>query len=183
MSHEKFTQSEYLAWEERQTERHFYVAGEIYSMAGGTAEHNSIAGNAFSMLRQHLKGAPCKTFIGDMRVQVALADAYFYPDVVVSCDANDVSDPKISTITAPVLIVEVLSPSTASYDRGQKFAAYRTLDSLKEYVWLDPELKTVDVFYKNSAGVWELHASAVATDIVKLRSVDWAGELGVFFEN
>ena len=80
----KFSSADYLVWEPLQTQRHMFVDGEVYAMAGGTAEHNDTALAAAMLLRHHLRGTPCKTFIGDMRVHVALADAYFYPDVVVS---------------------------------------------------------------------------------------------------
>lgn len=178
----KLSATEYLAWEALQTERHMFVAGEVFAMAGATKDHNDIAGNAYVEFKHHLKGTPCKTYIGDVRLHVAAADAYFYPDVVVTCDNADIVDPKASTIASPKLIVEVLSPSTAAYDRGQKFAAYRTLTSLQEYVLIDPELKTVEVFRKNAVGVWELHPSNSMDDIVTLKSVASNVKLRSFFE-
>ena len=178
----KLTGSEYLAWEASQAERHMFVAGEVFSMAGGTAEHNRSAFKAAMALERHLAGTPCKTFIGDMRLKVQAADAYFYPDVVVTCDTVDISDPKISTIVAPKLVIEVLSPSTVAYDRGQKFAAYRTLPSLQEYVLIDPESKTLEVFRKNTAGIWELHPSTDLTTNLRFESVDLTIKLEAFFE-
>jgi Uma2 family endonuclease len=177
----KLTAAEFLAWEATQTERHFFLRGEVFAMAGGTAEHNEAAGGFYADLKQHLKGTPCKTFMGDMRLYVQTADAYFYPDVVVTCDPRDTSDPKISTIVHAKLVIEVLSPSTAIFDRGAKFAHYRTLDSLQEYVLVDPETKTLEVFRKNASQVWELHPSDATHPNVRLNSVDWVSSLNEIF--
>jgi Uma2 family endonuclease len=175
----KLTAADYLTWENQQSERHIFVQGEIFGMSGGTAEHNLSLGAVYANLWLHLKSSPCRVFVTDMRVAVEAADAYYYPDVVVTCNAADLANSKALQITAPKLIVEVLSPSTASFDRGQKFAHYRTLDSLEEYVLIDPELQTVDVYRKNTeAGLWTLHPSNTITAVVTLSSVEWQGLLG-----
>ena len=184
----KLTAEEFLTWEAAQAERHIFVAGDVFAMAGGTVEHNAAALAVAATLRLHLRGTNCKAFIGDVRVRVERADAYFYPDVLVTCAPGDLADPKLSSIREPRLIVEVLSPSTASYERGQKFALYRTLPSLEEYVLLDLETKTIDVFRKNPAGdagaqaVWELHPSDAFGGTVRFQSVDWQGPASEFFD-
>ena len=178
----KLTGAQYLVWEASQAERHMFVAGEVFSMAGGTKLHNDVAGNTYVALKHHLKGTPCHTYIGDIKVQVRAADTYFYPDVVVTCDTEDIADKTTSTIQAPTLVVEVLSPSTVAYDRGQKFAAYRTLPSLQEYVLIDPESKTLEVFRKNAKGIWELHPSIDLTTNLRFESVDLTIKLEAFFE-
>ncbi|MBC7681988.1 MAG: Uma2 family endonuclease, partial [Ferruginibacter sp.] len=122
-----FDADTYLAWEVTQIERHEYFQGEIFAMAGATENHNTASGNAYIALRSHLKGTPCKVFISDMRVQVAAVDAYFYPDVVVRCQPKTASNGKAVSTDVPVLVIEVLSDSTATWDRGGKFAAYRQL--------------------------------------------------------
>ncbi|MEN9912165.1 MAG: hypothetical protein RI956_609, partial [Pseudomonadota bacterium] len=106
----------------------------------------------------------------------------FYPDVVVSCSSLDIQDPKLVELSSPKIIVEVLSNSTASFDRGLKFAAYRTIDSLQEYLILDVEAKTAEVFRKNAAGIWELHPSTLESPIIQLNSVGWTGQLEAIFE-
>ncbi len=171
---------EFLAWELKQTEKHQFFDGEIFAMAGGTAEHNSTSLSLSFELRQHLKGTPCKAFMSDMRVRAA--EQYFYPDIVVTCGANDTSNPKAVEITEPKLIVEVLSPSTAAFDRGLKFASYRLITSLQEYLLLDPEAKTAELFRKNPAGIWELHPSDRLTPQLELHSVGWAGSIVGLFE-
>lgn len=174
------TANEFLAWELKQDGKHEFFAGEIFAMAGGTAAHNSACLGVAATLRQHLKGSPCKAFMSDMRVRAA--QNYFYPDVAVSCAPADTSDPKAVEISQPSLIVEVLSDSTAAFDRGYKFASYRQISSLQEYLLLDPDAKTAELFRKNDMGIWELHPSDIASPQLYLRSVDWAGTIDVFFE-
>jgi Uma2 family endonuclease len=171
----KPTAADFLEWEARQEERHIFFEGEAFAMAGGTAEHNAAAGSVYVTLKQHLKGSPCKAFIGDMRLFVSAVDAYFYPDVVVSCSPADTQDPKLTVLTEALLVVEVLSESTAGFDRGKKFAAYRQMPTLKEYVLIDPDQRSVEVFRKNPLGVWELHPSDSQQPVVHLLSIDWHG--------
>jgi Uma2 family endonuclease len=154
----RFQADDYLLWEASQTERHEYFQGEVFAMAGGTLNHNAVSGNAYMALRNHLKGSLCSVYITDVRVQVDAVDAYFYPDVVVTCQPKGSADGQSITVQSPVLIVEVLSDSTASWDRGGKFAAYRQLPSLQEYVLLDPQAQTVDVYRRNAANRFELFA-------------------------
>jgi Uma2 family endonuclease len=174
------TVEEFLEWELQQFGRHQFYDNEVFAMAGGIAAHNAAAGALYSELRQHLKGMPCRVFMSDMRVKVA--HNYFYPNVVVSCSQLDVQDPKQVELINPKIIVEVLSSSTASFDHGLKFAAYRTIDSLQEYLILDAEAKTAEVFRKNAVGIWELHPSTLEQPIIQLNSVDWTGQLEAIFE-
>jgi len=150
-----FGAEDYLAWEAAQAEKHEYIAGEVFAMAGASDAHVTIAGNLFSALRTQLRGKPCRVYIADMKLHVEAADAFFYPDVFVTCSAADarLADHK----REPVLIVEVLSPSTAAYDRGLKFAYYRTLPGLQEYVLIDAERMAVDVFRRDAEGHWVLY--------------------------
>jgi Uma2 family endonuclease len=176
----RMTDAEFLAWEETQADHHQFFEGEVFAIVGGTAEHNTAALSTALTLKLYLKGSPCKVFASDMRVQAA--NSYFYPDVVVTCAPQDTSNPKATEISSPKLIVEELSPSAAAFDRGLKFAAYRQIRSLEEYLPLDPEAKTAEVFHKNAAGIWELHPSDVAAPLVKLNNLGWAGNMGRLFE-
>lgn len=147
---------DFLAWDAAQTMRHEFVAGEVFAMAGAASEaHVTVAGNLYVALRQHLAGTPCRTFITDMKLQVEAADAFFYPDVMVSCSAADAADPLVKR--DPVLLVEVLSPATAAYDRGDKFAAYRKLPGLREYLLVDTDSRRCDLYRKGADGLWVLH--------------------------
>jgi len=149
------TADEFLAWDAAQTIRHEFVRGEIFAMAGAHEAHVTATGNVYNALRQHLKGSPCRTFLADMKLRVEAADAFFYPDVLVTCSAADAADPLIKR--EPVLVVEVLSPATAAYDRGEKFAAYRQLPSLQEYLLVDPAARRCDLYRRGADGLWVLH--------------------------
>lgn len=163
-----FGAEDYLAWEAEQNEKHEYLAGEVFAMAGASEAHVTIAGNVYSALRNHLRGQPCRAFISDMKLEVAAADAFFYPDVFVTCSPADASlkDRK----REPTLVVEVLSPTTAAYDRGAKFAHYRRLESLREYVLVDTERVAVDVFRRDGEGHWVLYPAGPG-ETVELASV------------
>jgi Uma2 family endonuclease len=177
----RMTADEFLAWEMLQQDRHQFYDGEVFAMAGGTIEHNNAVTATLISLSQHLKGTPCKVYVADICVRAAAH--YFYPDVVVTCNTADTNNPKSIEITQPKLIVEVLSPSTAAFDRGLKFAAYRELASLQEYLLLDPETKTAELFSKNAANIWEFHPSSANATIITLRSVDWVGNVATLFES
>ena len=151
----KFDADAYLAWEAAQPERHEYVAGEVFAMVGVRQAHNVATGNLYSWLRHQLKGSPCRVFIESVKTRIEAADCYFYPDVVVTCDARDRATPDY--ISHPILVVEVLSESTAAFDRGDKFAAYRKLESLQEYVLVDLPAKRIEVFRRNAEQHWVLY--------------------------
>lgn len=169
------TAADYLSWEATQDTRSEYIDGQIYAMAGGTLAHNAATLATGATLRQHLKGSPCRAFVSDVRVHVQASNSFFYPDVVVSCQPTDLANAKAQSLAAPLLVVEVLSPSTAAFDRGGKFAHYRLLESLQEYVLIDPDTAQVDTFRRNALNRWELFPSTQATDAVELASVGWRG--------
>jgi Uma2 family endonuclease len=171
-----------LAWEATQDTRSELIKGQVFAMAGGTLEHNAATLATGSALRQHLKGSPCRAFVSDVRVQVQASDSFFYPDVVVTCQSADMADAKALALSQPTLIAEVLSPSTAAFDRGAKFAHYRLLDSLQEYVLIDPDTAQVDVFRRNAANRWELHPSAGPSAVVEFASVGWQGTVADLLE-
>ncbi|MDZ7621266.1 MAG: Uma2 family endonuclease [Candidatus Competibacteraceae bacterium] len=145
--------AEYLEGEKAAKIRHAYVDGAVQAMAGGTKAHNLISFNLARALYGHLGGTPCRVFIGDVKVHVAWdwRERFYYPDVVVGCEAGD-NDPYV--VEQPKLIVEVLSDSTERDDRSDKFYAYRRLLSLEEYVLVAQEVRRVEV-YRRETG-WEL---------------------------
>ena len=151
----RMTAEDFLAWDEHETVKREFVRGEVFAMAGADEPHVTASLNVAMALRQHLRGTPCRTFMLDMKLRVEAADCFFYPDVLVTCSAADASQPKIKR--EPSLVVEVLSPSTAGYDRGDKFAAYRLLPSLQEYLLVDPDSRRCDIYRKGADGLWVLH--------------------------
>ena len=159
-----YSPEEYLALEASSNTKHEYINGEIYAMAGASDAHVTVALNIAAALKAHLRGGPCRVFISDMALQVQASNAYFYPDVFVSCQPEDRGPAK----TDATLVVEVLSPSTAAFDRGAKFSHYRHLPSLRELILIDPQERTADLYRKGSDGLWVLHptsATAPEADI------------------
>ena len=151
---------EFTEWVLTQDRKYEYYKGEIfdvYAMAGAKADHNRIAGNVFAALHSALKGKPCEPFIADMMVRVEADDVGYYPDVMVTCSAEDRARQAFKT--DPLLIVEVLSPSTPAYDRGKKFASYRLLPTLQHVVFVDPEAMSIDHFQRDGDR-WTLLPSA-----------------------
>jgi Uma2 family endonuclease len=163
------TEAEFLAWDATQTIKHEFVGGEVFAMTGAADFHVTLTGNVYSALRLHLKGSPCRTYFTDMKLRVAATGAYYYPDLMVTCSAADAADSLVKR--EPVLLVEVLSPSTAAYDRGDKFVAYRQLPSLREYVLIDPQSRRCDVYRVGDDGLWVLHPFESGQDL-HLASVD-----------
>ncbi len=176
--HTTFSSNEYLLWEATQTERHEFIDGEVFAMAGAEDRHVTVAMNAAFALRQHLGGTPCRTFMSDMKLHVAAANQYFYPDVMVTCSEQDKASPLVKS--EPKLIVEVLSPSTAAYDRGLKFSCYRALSSLEEYALIDLDSRITDCFRKGADGLWVLHPFA-SGEAVELASVALTVSAAVLF--
>lgn len=163
-----FTAADYLAWEAAQLDRHEYIDGEVFAMAGAEDRHVTVTMNLAFALRQHLGGSPCRTYMSEMRLHVAAANSYFYPDVLVTCSALDLASPMVKT--EPKLIAEVLSPSTAAYDRGLKFSHYRRIASLEEFVLIDLDTRSTDCYRKGADGLWVLHPFARG-EAVSLASV------------
>jgi Uma2 family endonuclease len=146
---------EYLRWETCQMEKHEYVNGEVFAMGGASRRHVTVSGNLFATLNELLAGTPCRSYMADMKIEVATKNSFFYPDVFVTCHSDDHHAELV--MSHPVLVAEVLSPSTAAYDRGDKFIAYRSLPSLKEYLLIDPDHRQVELFRKGENGLWVLH--------------------------
>lgn len=151
-----FDAQAYHAWEAEQSTKHEYHDGEVFAMAGASDAHVTVAGNVYMALRNHLRGSPCSVFISDMKLRVEEDNAFFYPDVFVTCAESDRG--QSHSKSAPVLVVEVLSPATSAYDRGAKFAAYRKLPTLREYALIDPERLSLDLFRREGDSKrWVLH--------------------------
>jgi Uma2 family endonuclease len=152
---EPMTADDFLTWESKQPTRHEFMDGEIFAMVGVTRQHATVAGNLFAVLKQHLKGTPCRVYMADMKVKLQTANAFFYPDVLVTCSEKDHQAELF--MSEPRLLVEVLSESTEAYDRGEKFEKYRQFASLQEYVLINPLKRKVDSFRLDNTGHWVLY--------------------------
>ncbi len=175
-----FTSEEYLKWEEQQPVKYEYLNGEPYAMAGGTLNHTSIALNLASELKNHLRGKGCKAYMADAKLGISEKGPFFYPDIMVTCDQRDQKESKI--IYHPRVIIEVLSPSTEAFDRGDKFKFYRQIDTLKEYVLIDSKKVNIDCFRLNEKGFWELH-SYQENEEFQLRAIDFSCPISVVYED
>lgn len=142
---------DYLAAEQSSDIRHEYVAGQLFAMAGAGETHNRIAGNLFFHLRAATRGTPCGAFIADMKIRVERHDAFYYPDVLLTCDREDTES---LYKQAPCLVAEVLSPSTEVLDRREKLIAYRALVSLRYYLLVSQERRRVELYSLGSDGTW-----------------------------
>lgn len=145
---ETLSVADYLAGEENAGERHEYLAGEVYAMSGASARHNAICLNLASALHRHLAGGPCRVFMADLKVRLSVNDEdyFYYPDIMVACQPSDNAS---HFRTEPSVLVEVMSPSTERVDRREKLFAYRTLDSLREYVLIGQDTPEVVAYVRN----------------------------------
>ena len=154
----RLTPEEYIAFERKAPPdsviiRHEYLNGELIAMSGASRAHNLITINTSTALHTRLRGSGCETYANDMRVSTPATTSYFYPDVVVVCDEPRFEDDVFDTLLNPILLVEVLSPSTKAYDRGEKFAHYRQLPSLQEYLLVTQDEVCVE-HYRRQEKQW-----------------------------
>jgi Uma2 family endonuclease len=141
----------YLQGELASDIRHEYVAGQVFAMAGAGEAHNRLAGNLFFHLRAATRGTPCGVFISNIKGRVRAHEAFYYPDVLLTCDPDDRES---LYKTAPCLIAEVLSPSTEVIDRREKLIAYRSLPSLRDYLLIAQDCRCVEWYQRAEAGDW-----------------------------
>ena len=135
----KMTASEFLAWENSLSDvRHEFVEGEVFAMTGTTRQHNRVVINLVGALDRALQGTPCSVFAVDIKVRVEAANAYFYPDLVITCSEKDLDVSGPAVLTEPSVIIEVSAPSTAECDKAGQFVRYCMLPSLNEYAILAP---------------------------------------------
>ncbi|AMR28968.1 hypothetical protein A0257_18930 [Hymenobacter psoromatis] len=161
-----YTIEEYLSLEKIDDMRHEFFEGEIFAMAGGTSMHNDLVQNFVLALRPKLRGSACRLKVETMRLAVRPPHFYTYPDMMVSCHADDQSAKQ--QYQHPVLIAEVLSPSTEAYDRGVKFNQYKQLPSLRHYLLVSQQIWLVEWFRKNEHGGWDYTVLAEADDALAI---------------
>jgi len=165
----RFTPEEYFEWEQKQELRYEYSDGEVYAMSGGTVNHGQIAMNFGGILTNHLSESPCRVLSSDVKVEVQKSTKFIYPDLSVTCDDRDRT--ATNFISHPCLIVEVLSPSTEAYDRGEKFYLYWRSNTLKDYVLVNTEKIEITLYKKDNLGKWEI-IKYEAGDLVELESIN-----------
>lgn len=152
----KFTIEEYLQFEKESLEKHEYFHGEIFAMAGADARHNVIFSNLFGELAYRLKGKSCKPYGSDLRIHVAQNTLFTYPNISIICGEIVPSSVDEDTATLPIVLIEILSPSTRQYDHGGKFKLYRDIPTLKEFILVDSEAIAIEAYRLNHTNHWEL---------------------------
>ncbi|MEG4015227.1 MULTISPECIES: Uma2 family endonuclease [unclassified Microcoleus] len=176
----QITPEEYFAWEEQQLEKHEYIDGQVYAMSGGSVNHSRIAVRLTTLFSNHLENSSCETGNSDLRVNVIGTKNYIYPDASITCDDRDKTTTQY--ITYPCLIVEVLSPSTESYDRGGKFRMYRKNPVLQDYLLVSSTSIEMDLYHKNDAGEW-LIINYQAGDTIELKSINLSFAIEQVYRN
>ncbi len=166
----RFSVDEYLERERRAETRSEFLGGEIRAMSGGSSPHSLIQVNLTTELRVQLKGGRCRVYNNDMRIKCPTG-LYTYPDASVVCGPTQFEDGRIDTLLNPVSIFEVLSPSTQAYDRGVKFAHYRTIPTLREYVLIAQDRPLVEHHVRDESGNWTMFAVTDPGGALRLKAV------------
>jgi Uma2 family endonuclease len=180
---QRMTAAEYLALERAAPQKHEFFNGELFAMAGASEAHNLITLNVAEALRAGLRGRPCRVYASDMRVKIDATGLYTYPDVVAVCGERQFEDERRDTLLNPTVIFEVLSSSTEAYDRGDKFAHYRRLASLQEYVLIAQDRHRVERFTRQEPGEeWLLTEISEPDGILRLASLDCALTLAAIYD-
>jgi Uma2 family endonuclease len=178
-----YTPSEYLLLEAQADYKSEYYRGQIVAMAGASPNHNRITLNLATALSNAQQDHACEVFATDLRVWIAKRDIYVYPDLIVVCGTLELVEGRTDTITNPQVIMEVLSDSTERYDRGEKFRAYWSLDSLEEYVLLDQYRSRVEYFRRLSEKEWQLLVLTQAEDRLVLTALGVEMPLSQIYRN
>jgi len=175
----KMPPEKYLEWELQQDIRYEYANGEVFAMTGSTIPHNDIALNLYRALYPHLRSRGCRANVSDVKVQFNSKRIYYYPDLIVSCDPEDLKARKF--IQKPTLIAEVLSPSTKSRDRSEKFTDYLTIPTLQEYLLIDSEKVYVERYCRGEGRMW-LYYPYESGDVIALSSIEFECPIELIYE-
>ena len=167
---------EYFALERTTGQRHEYVAGRVFAIVGGSPTHGLITVNASTTLNMQLRAKPCLVYSSDVRIAIRQSDSYMYPDTSVICGEPQF-DGRNGSVLNPIAIVEVLSPSTAEYDQGQKFMRYQQITSLREYVLIAQDKLFIQCFSRDERGLWVWSAAEGLESSLALPSIECAVSL------
>lgn len=166
------TPKEYLALERQAEYKSEYFDGEIFAMSGASPNHNQITANVLAEIHAQFKKRPCRVYVNDMRVKVSPTGLYTYPDIVALCDKPRFDETQKDTLLNPTVLIEVLSDSTANYDRGIKFKHYRTLDSLEEYLLISQDEYHLEHYVRQANNQWLLSEISDLQEVIELPSIN-----------
>ena len=175
--------AEFVAFEEKSTTKHEWLDGIVYDMSGGTLGHSGLKLAIGGELRNLLRGKRCRVFDSDLAVRVIATGLLTYPDASVVCGSAEMDPENRNALTNPRVLVEVLSESTEKYDRGEKFAHYRRIPSLAEYVLVSQEEPCIEVWRRNAGGEWDLAEKGLAGQSVTLTSLECALSVDEVYAN
>lgn len=179
----KMSETEYLEFERASDIKHEYINGEVYAMAGASWEHNQIFGATYASLFSQLRGKSCTVNPSDQRLKVMNTGVMTYPDISVICGEPIFAGEEFDTITNPILIIEILSPSTEAFDRGEKFQHYRQIEILQEYLLISTDQARIEKYSKQASGQWMLTDDIGLETVLALPSIDCALALADIYEN
>lgn len=180
LENRRYTKEEYFALLEKSLHKLEYLDGEIRMMSGGKVAHNDIIDNTFTALRN--QQGSCKVKGSENAVAIPKLNRYFFPDMTVTCQKPTYEEGGIARLTNPELIIEVLSESTADYDRSDKFTAYRQLNSFKEYILIDSRKMRVDTFYRESHDLWHIRSYYENDQAVEVKTLGIEVPMSVVYE-
>ncbi len=176
------TPAEYLEFERKAEYKNEYYNGEIFAMSGVSRRHDYIDMQLMVLVGAHLRGKKCRAFSSNMRVLVEADGLYTYPDLSVACEEPKFADEHVDTLINPTLIVEILSPSTEQYDRGQKAKLYRALPSLKELLLIEQDSYELELYRRQPDGSWLILEARGLDASIQLASIDYTLRLGELYE-
>ncbi len=168
----RITPEEYLELERNSDIKHEYFDGEIFDMVGAKKNHNLINTSLTVNLVNRIGNATCRVFSNDMRVKIEKKSGYAYPDIAVACGDLEFEDDQLDTLTNPIVIIEILSDSTEAYDRGDKFAYYRAIPTLQEYILVSQNKCRVEQFTKKEGRMWSMLYYEEIGQVIKIESID-----------
>lgn len=169
---QKLSIEEYLAFERMSDTKHEYYLGEVFAMSGASPRHNIVFSNLFIEIGIQLKGKSCRPYGSDMRVYIPKNTLFTYPDISIFCGELKTHDE--DSAIDPTVLIEILSPSTKNYDRGEKFKLYRDIPSLHEYILIDTESVRAEVFRMNASQHWELEEYKSLDELLFIQAIDFS---------
>ena len=178
-----YSKESYLELEEKANFKSEFHNGEILAMSGGSVNHSLIATNVTGEFYQLLRGKECRVFNSDLKIHIPKKNSFVYPDVSLICGPIEYAENRKDAINNPHLIVEVLSPSTESYDRTTKFQYYYSIPSLKEYILISQEKHWVEVFYKQAPQSWLYHVYSSLEENIKIHTIHTSVKMASIYQN
>ena len=166
------TEQEYIEFERESTTKHEYYDGQIYAMTGASRIHNLIVGNTLASLHGQLRRKPCEIFPSDMRVKIQKTGLNTYPDIVIICGELQFTDDVLDTLLNPLVLIEILSPSTERYDRGMKSQHYRTIETLRDYILIAQDHYHIEHYSRQDSGQWLLQEATGVEARIAILSIE-----------